>query len=336
MDNKWINQKNCDIRTLYFQGIFSSQVQLAKYTGNRGFVATTGEHVRCKNAPEIIYQPYIGKELDEVNLKQCLSTKKIKLLFQWIRKIIFFSSWVQELISSAQLKKWNVFVDRCHAHTRKTVGSFSVLWKKCDFGQQKDCAEHKKRYEKCKKEHPDAGLVFYGVSRGSATTFNSAALNKYDRSRLRLFILESCFDSIPLVLNNWYPRMLSYSFLSNMFLRLCSFFTGFEKNGVSPINVLDSFPPGVPVVFISSRFDTTVPFLSVQNIAHALAGRAKNPVYFLALNHSDHPTYTIEHVEDKKIYLHFIHALYKELNLPYIEKYALAGESKGLLDAFRL
>ena len=160
MDNKWINQKNCDIRTLYFQGIFSSQVQLAKYTGNRGFVATTGEHVRCKNAPEIIYQPYIGKELDEVNLKQCLSTKKIKLLFQWIRKIIFFSSWVQELISSAQLKKWNIFVDRRHAHTRKTVGSFSVLWKKCDFGNKKIVLSIKRDTKSAKKSIQMQGLFF--------------------------------------------------------------------------------------------------------------------------------------------------------------------------------
>jgi len=56
-------------KTLFYQGMYSSQTQLAKYTGKtRGFIATTGEHVICANGMEAILDPHIGIELQEVIL----------------------------------------------------------------------------------------------------------------------------------------------------------------------------------------------------------------------------------------------------------------------------
>ena len=54
----WIKPHGKNVQTIYFQGIFASHAQISKYTGTRGFIALTGEKVACKNAPDIVYNPF--------------------------------------------------------------------------------------------------------------------------------------------------------------------------------------------------------------------------------------------------------------------------------------
>jgi len=337
ISKEWINPGKCDVRTIYFQGIFASQAQIAKYTGDSGFVATTGEYVKCIDAPEIMYQPYVGKELDEVNFKRLYhEDNKIRWMISSLGRLCFPSSIIQEIVSLSKACKWGIITEPHLSIGDETVGSFSICWKKCDLGQKGDVAEHKQKYEMCLNDNPRADLILYGASRGAATTFNAVALNKYDTSRLKLVVLESCYDSIPLLLKTWYPKAFSHSMTNIMAQHLFSLFTGYHIKGAAPIDMIDLFPEGLPVVFVSSRADKTIPLVRVEHLAHELAQRQKNPVYFLTLEHSSHPTYAIHNEEDKHFYLHFMHALYKQLNLPYIQEYAELGEKQNLVDQFRI
>lgn len=63
----WTVPNGEPVYTVYYQGMMSSQTQLAKYVGRKGFVSTTGEHVTIGDKGiEVILRPWIGKELDEV------------------------------------------------------------------------------------------------------------------------------------------------------------------------------------------------------------------------------------------------------------------------------
>jgi len=332
LPENWVNPRQKDVQTIYFQGIFASQAQIAKYTGSRGFVATTGEHVRCCRAPDLILQPFVGKELDEVDLKCVFQKNRFEDMCLAYLKCVGAPAYsIQKMISDSRNNKWGISTEP--PLSKETVKSFSINWKKCDLGQNGDIAEHKRRYEICMQEHPDSDVILYGASRGAATTFNAAALNKYDTSRIKLVVLESCYDSIPSILRAWYPRMCSQVKICFFIQKILSFCTGYRYDGVSPEKVIDSFPSEVPVVFITSKVDTIVPHRCTTHIAQMLAERGKNAVYLLELQYSPHPEYAIYNDEDKELYQCFMHTLYKKFNLPHIPDLAV---DECLLEKYKL
>jgi len=50
----WVHPSDRTVQTVYYQGVNACQTQVAKYCGKRGFIATTGEHVVCKRAFDVI------------------------------------------------------------------------------------------------------------------------------------------------------------------------------------------------------------------------------------------------------------------------------------------
>jgi hypothetical protein len=66
---------------------------------------------------------------------------------------------------------------------------------------------------------------------------------------------------------------------------------------------------------------------STEKLARELADRNENEVYLLVLKESSHPRYMMDSETDANTYQNFLHALYKRLNLPFIENYAQLGEN---------
>jgi hypothetical protein len=107
--------------------------------------------------------------------------------------------------------------------------------------------------------------------------------------------------------------------------------TSHIHNGHSPISLVDSFPEGIPAVFITSKLDRSVPPEGTIKLAKKLAERKKNDVYLLVLEASSHSGYMMDNPEDAKKYLSFMHALYKKYELPYIPQYAKQGEELDIV-----
>jgi len=334
MGQQWISPNNRDVKTIFFQGIFASgYAQAAKYT-KKILMFDSGDLITCKNAPDIICDPYIGKELDEVVYKQSFEDQGLIAQFlSYLRKVYQLGTLIQENVSQAKNDTWEICFD---GSGDKIPTSFSIDWKKCCFGQKGDVDEHRLKYAQCIQKFPDSDIILYGSSRGAATTFNAAAVNDYDMNKIKLIVLESCYDSIPLLMQAKNSRLSPDSTLSSMLQTLLSLCTGYKKDGFSPIELVDTFPRDVPVVFVTSEKDITVPSSCTQNIAQALVQRGRNLVYLLKLKNSSHPQYTLEDKEDIKTYLCTMHALYKHLNLPFIHEYAQKGEQHCLLEKSRL
>lgn len=328
----WINPTGRDIQTIFYQGLGESQTQLSKYVGPRGFIATTGEHVVCQRGIDIIERPFVGREIDEVVLRRNVNSKYP--LFTYIkeairhpvRTIFELRNWMHNRLDGITIKQ--PVAQNC----TETINAHSLILKRVSIGQDNDIANHQMRYDQCVGQHPGSDLVFFGPSRGAATTFSALAANPYDLNKIRLIILEGCFDTVPHVLKMRHPWLLGLEGVRNVALRVLARMTGFKLNGRSPLSLVDSFPVGVPVIFITSAVDTSVNPRCTQCLIDALKRRGSNPIYKLMLKRSSHPHYMMDDTEDTENYRDCLHALYRRLNLPYIPEYAQSGEQKGLLE----
>lgn len=326
---EWVHPRERDVRTVYYQGVNASQSQVSKYTGARGFRATTGEHVVCRRGFDVIENAFIGKELDEVQLKRVSAKKhaQVKEFFRHPIRVI-----EQCFNTIAENKAYGITIDETPEDLEYTVSAHTIRIGRMSMGQSRDIAEHKTRYDLCLEQYPDSDIILFGVSRGAATTFNASACNKYDMSKVKLVVLEGCFDSVSSAAHN--SRLfLGWKKLEKKFIEKLSSLTQFKDEGISPIKLIVDFPEQVPVIFVTSKKDIIVPMASVLNLVQGLQERGKNPVYLLVLEHSTHPKYMMDDKKDTANYRDCLHALYKHFNLPYIPVYAESGEKKKLLAA---
>lgn len=324
----WVHPHDKDVRTIYYQGINASQTQVSKYTGSRGFIATTGEHVVCKRAFDVIENPFIGKELDEIQLKKIYAKKgdEIKAFFQHPIRVL-----EQCVNSVCENKMFGITITHTGFEPMETLEGHAVRTDLMSLGQTIDIEEHRKRYNLCREQYPDSDIILYGVSRGAATTFDAAACNHYDMDKVKLIVLEACFDSVSSAAHNS-PIFFHAKKIEKAFIKILSKKMQFNNKGVAPIKLVNVFPAGVPVLFITSKSDKIVPECCVRRLANALEKRGKNPIYLLVLEHSSHPKYMMDNKQDAENYRDCLHALYKHLDLPYVPKFAHAGENKRLLE----
>jgi hypothetical protein len=303
MDSSSMNWEGSGAKTLFYQGMYSSQTQLAKYTGKtRGFIATTGEHVICANGMEAILDPHVGIEIEEVVL---CNKKKWNDPFTKMQHIIsrIANQYYGIKISGGELSEL-------------TVSAHSLDLKTVTVAQESDFEMHKKKYEMI-ANHSD--IILYGVSRGAATTIQAMCLHKYNA---KLVILEGCFFSVPEVFKNRYGIAAThiYSFAKWVLSK-------HKEDGHSPASLINEFPEQIPVAFITSKIDTSVHPESTRKLALLLASRGKNPVYLLELKKSRHPHYMFDDKDDRRNYECFLHALYREYRFPHIPELAKSGES---------
>ncbi|WP_419421221.1 hypothetical protein ACNVED_15235 (plasmid) [Legionella sp. D16C41] len=316
----------CD--TLFFQGNGSSQTQVLKYVGNQKVNATTGETMWCTGRNNllplnVIYKVHLGIEIADVNLNPFDSylsyLNPIKVIGS---AITWGANWYNGFHFTTSIPK-----------TESVVFHAPIL-SQVSIGQETDIQSHRKKYDAwLASKDKTNGLILWGVSRGTAATFCAFAKEKYPE--VKLVVLEGAIDSVQNVIPGRVANTIPVDFISkkisNAITLGFSFFKKYnlmqyDPEGPSPLKSIEEFPEGVPVVFITSKKDTVVTCINTRNIAQALADKGKNDVYLLELEHSSHPNYMFDDVNDRNNYEAFIHAIYKKYNLKYNPDLAQKGE----------
>lgn len=313
----WVNPTGNTIQTIFYQGNRQSQMQAAQRTGLKGFTATTGQHIACtspKKCLELIENCYIGCEIDEVKLAPVQGKVSFNdKLVQGMNKVVF---------------------KICSIKASKPIGNYdvsthSVDVSKVNIGQQRDLDNHKKKYNLCCKEHPQDDIILFGVSRGAATTFSAVACNNYDPNKVKLVVVEGCFDSVSNLIKEWtFLSWLSKSkrIHKKLYNIVPKVYPAYQKHGINPLANVEQFAKqGIPVVFITSKTDKTVPYSNTMRLAKATA-QAGATVYVIELEHSSHSGYCSSNNKDRQKYQTILHAIYKRHNLPYIAEFAQKGE----------
>mmetsp|Transcript_8074 Transcript_8074/g.8942 ORF Transcript_8074/g.8942 Transcript_8074/m.8942 type:complete len:322 (-) Transcript_8074:38-1003(-) len=296
--------------TVFYQGIFCSQTQLAKYTGPKGFISTAGDTVVCKNGIETVYKPFVGKEIDTIILKKN-NPKNTSSCCSIAPAVHYITNWRYNYVYGVTVKQ--------QEDQKETVDAHQMDFFKASFGQEVDLKNHKEKYNLCMKKNGGSDIILFGCSRGAATTWNAMCLHKYPN--VKLVILEGIFHSVADLLATSVPygHETVHALMPYLFPK-------YDPKGPAPGNLVDQFPPGVPVVFISSKIDKVVPFSSTLKLANALAKRQKNEVYFINLTASSHPYYPLSNQDDKNAYAYGLHAIYKIHDLPHNVEYARLGK----------
>lgn len=325
-NSNWNLPHNQIVPVLYYQGMTESQTQCAKYTGDHGFMSTTGEHVVCSKSIDVMLTPYIGVEIDEVQPQVPFSTL-------WQNRmnplnLVKASYYYAHYLANQKRNKLNsITVSSTQSQSPgQTIAGHSVNVSQINIGQDGDVKNHKNKYDKLTAEHGDCPVIIYGVSRGAATSFSALALNKYPN--VRLAILEGCFDSHSHLIKERWPKLFSIG-AQNVLVPLIERVTSYKRNGINPIDNVPTFPKQVTTLFITSKIDAEVPADCTRELAHALAQNGQKEVYLLELENSRHPRYMMDDPNDTKTYEQVTHALYQKLQLPH--KPALAEKGKQTL-----
>jgi hypothetical protein len=308
-----IEEGSRPVKTVFYQGVLASQTQAAKYTGSRGFIATTGEHVISSKAIDIIADVWVKPEIDEI----------VPLAYH-------NQGWFGISPLDAMCVLFRRGVHKGHGITvagspnillTHTLNGHRVHFSKISLAQELDLDNHQRRYDACVQECPDADCILFGVSKGAATTFHAHAAHQYQH--VKLTMLEGCFDSLSHVFEARF--FLLPPTMRQLLYRMGSKCTNHNPDGIAPIDMADQFPKEAPVAFITSKTDRIVPAVCTRNIAQKLVDTGHPCVYLLELNNSSHSRYMMDNDEDRNNYQNFVHALYKKYELPYIAEYADAG-----------
>ena len=300
--DRWVQQGCTSVHTVFYQGIFASQTQLAQYTPY--IHTTTGHVVRAskKCSIDIVQHPFIGKEIEEV-----VSASRMGMVDS-----------AQSLVLNL-LEKYHFGykIKRISKNSKIDGSAFAIDFSKIDLAQERSIEQFHEKYMLWQQQYPNTECILFGVSRGAATVFNALATHKYPA---RMAVLESCFGSIAEIMRHGNPK--NYLPILDIIARV----TNFTIDGPSPRALLDEFPPDIPVVFISSYKDQRVPYHSTRNVAYLLACKKRNPVYLISLKKSAHGQYTASNAADRDYYQSTMHAIYRKHNLPYITSFADAGQ----------
>ncbi len=148
------------------------------------------------------------------------------------------------------------------------IPTHAIRFWKVDIGQSSDSNEWVARY--CEAWAPKEPVIFFGVSRGALVTFKKAYfLAKTEVPKL--VILEGCPDSIPNVIEARYGSIIGGAI--EWALQLFTRYNAKRARLNSALSCVDDFPRDVPVAFITSEKDTTVP-----PPKHSPPGRRLDPI----------------------------------------------------------
>jgi hypothetical protein len=160
--------------------------------------------------------------------------------------------------------------------------------------------------------------IMYGISRGSATVFESfAQLDSENKAGdIAAVVCEGIFDSVPNIIKH-------APFLQRTKLKLLMAlpFSRFKKDGPSPLAWVDKIiTKDKPIAIITSKADGEVPYKNTLNLYNKLIEKGHTNIHLLVLEHSSHTEYPVG--AEKEKYQNFMHAFYRKYNLPHIQAYA--------------
>jgi len=238
-----------------------------------------------------------------------LTRKRFDQLFTLFGKTV--ETFTKRLVEKKVLRA-GITIDNSVAEGNYSLNNCQLNLTKYNGGQETDVTIFAQLYKNaCANTSSAKDFILYGASRGAATIYNFIArvYPETEDKRVRVLILEGCFDSISNV------SVFSYA------LPLVA---QYKRSGYSPIDPdqVKAFveicnKEGILVLFVSSDGDKFVPLKNTQRLCDALKEAGLNELYFLILKGPSHPRYMKDVPAEAKRYQMVVHALYAQAGLPH-------------------
>jgi len=158
------------------------------------------------------------------------------------------------------------------------------------------------------ESHEDV-IIGYGVSRGSAALVNWMAHNR--NNKIKALILEGCPSSVDDLVKystgykHYYYRMIRF---------LLPMFTSYRADGDQAINNVTKLPKDIPILFITSLNDKTVPASCVANLYNKMKQHGYTNIHYCVLESCDHDDYLSNNTNDRTTYIKAVLSVYEAVN----------------------
>jgi len=186
---------------------------------------------------------------------------------------------------------------------------FVNIFKAC-LGQEKDLQALRRAYHQI----DDDEIVLVGVSRGASTIATFMGVDK--PKKIKAVVLISPFDHL---INVFKPTRFS-RFLYRLFKKLSCF----NENGKHPIDWMCKMDKTIPIIFVCSKIDKTVPCRSTINLYRSLVTHGHKKVYLLCLPEGKHAKLLKSSCAE--MFQNIVHAFYCAYNLPNNGEFACMGK----------
>lgn len=194
------------------------------------------------------------------------------------------------------------------------------------LGQESEILELEKHYnaivESSQTDEPH--IIIFGISRGASAVVNF--LGTHERPAIKAAVVESPFDSFLTVQRHLAKRMFLHWIPGIQ--TICRgitkvVFPKYSPEGLHPVDAVKNIRKDLPILFICSKQDELVHFLSTVNLYHTLRNAGHEHAYILILNHGAHGQ--LLHNSMGSAYQSVVHAFYQKYGLPHDETLARYG-----------
>jgi hypothetical protein len=319
LGSPWVQPLGQDSGVVFFQGADNSLAQAAMYmVGSEFTTPNTQEIVRCTKGITIFKNVCVDPELPEVEVAFRESN--------WIYDCLHPVRVLEESNSRKQYAS-SGFEFKSHINSSQlfTVSAFSIDRKKVTLGQMPDVLVQQQRAANFVVRYGNMPQIWHGLSRGAAVTAIAAALaNKQNPDSLKTvkaIFLEGCYASVESDMHTLTNSQIAISCANAYF----SWWYAYQKNGINFWDVIKHFPKHITTLLITSKTDAQVPKAETDKIVSTLVNDGHEKIYYLILENSSHGNYVASNPQDAQMYQALSHALFKELYLPYLPAYAVAG-----------
>lgn len=282
-----------EVVTVFAQGNHASRTQACKYAGPKGFdIRVTGgnvEHVFNPDSPTLLHNIFTYGELND--LEYGASYNPVH--------------WISKLVHLGVNNYYNVYGTSCLPHN---------LLSNDNIAGPEDVAQYVNAVRACIKENPKKKIVLFGCSRGASVVLVALAkFTEVEIKHIHLAIVEAPFASVPSVISRTYPSCIVPWILSGL-----EKFTSYTSRQLSPLEAVKSetFPLELPLLFVTSQVDTTVPPEETLELIRVLREeRGHRELHHLELQKSHHCQMSLQDQDDVDMYLKKVQLLYRKYQL---------------------
>ena len=176
-----------------------------------------------------------------------------------------------------------------------------------NLGQEADMASIQKTYlDMMVTLDPKESIILFGVSRGAMALINWFA--KYQPTRIKALILEGTPSDLNDIVEN--SKGINYYYYSAV-KKVLPLISSFKPDGPTATRSIFSLPRNLPILLITSKADTVVPYECSLNLKNLMDISNFTSTKLCILDHSSHNGYLSEHGDDIDTYVTAVREFYE-------------------------
>ena len=277
--------------TVFCQGNTTARSQAVKYCASVGYIKSgdgddakeVARHAKGQEGPLVNIYPW--HDLEDVG-------------YGWTWWPLYALSFIKSVLSLW----WFSIIGASYTYVKYDL---------VNVAGPRDVQQYLKAVKQCINDEPHKKLVLFGCSRGASTVLCALRhLTTTEQKHVALVMVEAPFDALDHVFKCWYGVRWGLRIL-----KLFQYFTAFRLEQESPLQAVKhvNFPLQLPLAFVISEADRTVPIECTMELINALIERQHGHLHLLALHGSHHSEMSVGN--ERQDYIQFAKEMHERVSI---------------------